>query len=282
MPGSDELYTQARCLLLDGLEALAPHHEHLTLIGAQAIYLRVGEADIAVAPSTSDGDLALDPNVSGEGPPLEQLMRNAGFELARDAGGAALVGLWTKPGKLIKGTRVTIDLLMPESATAAIGRRAARLEGHQVGSVMRVSGLEAALVDHDVMTVRSLESEDARSFDLQVAGAAALLVAKTHKIQDRSAQGGPRLKDKDALDVYRLLVGTPTDELVVRMLRVRADERASLSVLTALESFRSLFGARTGEGVMMAQRATAGLVAPEDISAALTTLSNDLIKAVMP
>jgi hypothetical protein len=144
MPGADDLYREARRLLLDGVEALAPHHERLTLVGAQAIYLRVGEADIAVAPTTTDGDLALDPSVSGQGPPLEQLMRRAGFHRATDGSGTPLVGLWTKAVNVTSQARITVDLLMPE--TMADGRRAAKLEGHDRGSVLRVPGLEAALV----------------------------------------------------------------------------------------------------------------------------------------
>ena len=55
----DDVYVAARRVLLDALEALGPHRVAVTLVGAQAVYLRVGDADIAVAPSTTDGDLAL-------------------------------------------------------------------------------------------------------------------------------------------------------------------------------------------------------------------------------
>ena len=63
MPEQDELYTVARTVLLDALEALGEHREALVLVGAQAIYLRVGEADLAVASYTTDGDLAIDPRI---------------------------------------------------------------------------------------------------------------------------------------------------------------------------------------------------------------------------
>jgi len=52
----DELYILARRVLLDALEALGPHRDAVVLVGAQAIYLRVGEADLAVAPFTTDRD----------------------------------------------------------------------------------------------------------------------------------------------------------------------------------------------------------------------------------
>lgn len=65
----DELYVVARCVLIDALEALGPHREALVVVGAQAIYLRAGEADLVVAPYTTDGDLALDPDLLAEIPP---------------------------------------------------------------------------------------------------------------------------------------------------------------------------------------------------------------------
>ena len=51
---------------------------------------------------------------------------------------------------------------------------------------------------------------EVRSAIINVAGPAALLVAKLHKIGERV--GSPdRLNDKDAHDAYRLLVATDTD-----------------------------------------------------------------------
>ena len=50
----DELYVMARRVLLDALEALGAHRDAIILVGAQAVYLRVGEADLAVAPYTTD------------------------------------------------------------------------------------------------------------------------------------------------------------------------------------------------------------------------------------
>ena len=74
MNETDELYVLARRVLLDALEALGPHRDAIVLVGAQAVYLRVGEADLAVAPFTTDGDLAIDPAILGEIPPLEQAL----------------------------------------------------------------------------------------------------------------------------------------------------------------------------------------------------------------
>lgn len=79
MTAVDELYVMARRVLLDALDALGPHRDAIVLVGAQAVYLRVGEADIAVAPFTKDGDLAIDPAVLAEIPPLEKTLMAAGF-----------------------------------------------------------------------------------------------------------------------------------------------------------------------------------------------------------
>jgi hypothetical protein len=46
----DELYLIARRVLLDALDALGEHRDAIVLVGAQAVYLRVGDADLALAP----------------------------------------------------------------------------------------------------------------------------------------------------------------------------------------------------------------------------------------
>lgn len=96
----DPEYVAARRVVLDALEALGVHRKAVVLIGAQAIYLRVGPGDMAVAPFTTDGDLALNPNVLDDEPALADALRAAGFDLA------------VKPGTWSLGD-VQIDLLVP-------------------------------------------------------------------------------------------------------------------------------------------------------------------------
>ena len=51
MPGDpDQAYVLARRVLLDALEALDDQRDAVILVGAQAIYLHTGDADLAVAP----------------------------------------------------------------------------------------------------------------------------------------------------------------------------------------------------------------------------------------
>src|SRR5664279_1845197 len=97
---------------------------------------------------------------------------------------------------------VPVDLIVPEAAATGGRRRGARLGPHGNRAARRSVGLEAVLVDHDTMTVAALDPRDDRSIDAEDAGVAALLVAKAHKIHDRSAGGrADRLKDKDASDL---------------------------------------------------------------------------------
>jgi hypothetical protein len=79
----DPIYVEARRVLLDALTALAPQGAAVILAGAQAVYMRTGEADIAVAPYTTDGDLTLNPSLLVDEPALETAMRSAGFDLLK-------------------------------------------------------------------------------------------------------------------------------------------------------------------------------------------------------
>lgn len=80
-PEPHPLYVAARKVLLDALLALAAHSGAVILRGAQAVYLHAGEADLAVAPYTADGDLTLDPSLLHDAPLLEVAMRRANFDL---------------------------------------------------------------------------------------------------------------------------------------------------------------------------------------------------------
>lgn len=106
----DELYVVARSVLLDALEALGSHREALVVVGAQAIYLRAGDADLVVAPYTTDGDLALDPELLAEIPPLERALLDAAFV----PGGRDAVGVWLarRATRSLPEVQVQVDLLV--------------------------------------------------------------------------------------------------------------------------------------------------------------------------
>jgi hypothetical protein len=64
---TDEV-TMARTGLLDALEALESHIDALVIVGAQAIYLHTGTTEIALAEFTTDGDVAIDPDLLSSDP----------------------------------------------------------------------------------------------------------------------------------------------------------------------------------------------------------------------
>jgi hypothetical protein len=68
----DPEYIAARHVLLDALGALGAQRKAVVLVGGQAIYLRVGAGELAVAPFTSDGDLAVNPTVLDDEPILAE------------------------------------------------------------------------------------------------------------------------------------------------------------------------------------------------------------------
>ena len=55
MPGESEEYVKARRVPLDALRALGAQRDAVIFVGAQALYLHTGEADIAVAVRASFG-----------------------------------------------------------------------------------------------------------------------------------------------------------------------------------------------------------------------------------
>jgi hypothetical protein len=268
MPGAPEPeYVVARRVLLDALTALRAHIDALVIVGAQAVYLHVGEGDLAVAPYTTDGDLAVEPGRLADRPDVAETMTSAGFRPD-----PLQPGVWTS------SSGVSIDLMVPE-ALAGPGRRGADLGLHGRLAARRARGLEAALVDRSSMTVASLEGSDSRTFDIRVAGPGALLVAKLHKIADRSADGRRR-SDKDALDILRLLRGVTTLALAASVRELLMDERSAKVTAEALEHLGRLFGAATAEGSQMAARSAELLENPAEIAASCTALAGDLLTAL--
>jgi len=92
MPGApDPLYVAARGVLLDALGAVREHLDAVVLVGAQAVYIHAGEAELAIAPYTTDGDLAIDPARLRSAPLLENALTAAGFVQEHHA-----VGIWQR------------------------------------------------------------------------------------------------------------------------------------------------------------------------------------------
>ncbi len=275
MPGvPDPVYVAARRVLLDALEAVRDHLAALVLVGAQAVYLHAGEADLAVAPYTTDGDLALDPTRLGAKPLLEDALTAAGFVQERN-----MVGIWQR-SVLVAGTptSIAVDLLVPNSLGGG-GRRGARIPPHGQQVARKVVGLEATLVDNERGEVTALEPADGRRFELAVAGPAGLLVAKVHKIGER-VEERDRLSDKDALDVYRLLRSVPTEELIRRFRRLQRADLSRDVARFAVARLPQLFGSPRAPGCLMAVRAAGALADSDTLAASLVALTEDLLRAL--
>lgn len=261
----DEALTQAaRKVLLDALLALQDHRDALTVVGAQAVYLRTSTATIRSAAYTSDGDISIDPKVLGGQPLLEEAMKSAGFSLRLDQTGNRMVGLWQRKDR-IGATEVEaqVDLLVPQTlAPGPKSKRRTELPPHDEWAVKKVPGLEAAAVDRSLMTITSLNAGDTRTIESYVAGPAALLIAKAYKLHERiedANRGKPqRLSAKDAGDVYRIMSTIRPAEVAASFATLRSDPRVSTITEHGLEFLHTLFGAPATPGTELAVQALAG------------------------
>lgn len=269
MPGADNLIVEARAALLDAVAALDAHKDSVILIGAQAIYLRTGSATFALAEATKDTDLAIDPRRLSEDPRLEEAMTGAGF---------ILNPVSRQPGAWMSPSGIPVDLMVPEHLAGSGSRRGVRIPPHSKDSARRANGLEAAIIDQSPMTVDSLDG-DGRSAVINVAGPTALLVAKLHKLGER-VDTPDRLNDKDAHDIYRLLVATETADLAEIMRRLRADGISREVTAQALTYLEQLFASADGLGATMAGRAEEGVGQPDTVSASVSFLAHDLLSAL--
>ena len=201
-------------------------------------------------------------------------MRGAGFELD-----PTRIGTWATmrriPG-VPHEVAVKVDLLVPE-ALGGGGRRGARIPPHSRYAARKARGLEAALVDRFPMLVGSLEKSDRRAIEIDVAGPAALAVAKLHKLRDRAGESD-RSSDKDALDLLRLLRATRAPEMADAMSRLRTDRLAESVTREALGFAADMFAATTSPGARMAARA-AFPDDPDVIAASIVALVAEMLRA---
>ncbi len=275
--GRDPLYVSARRVLLDALEALDNHRAAVVLVGAQAIYVYTGDlSEIQVAAFTLDADLIFNPLKLESEPHIEKMLRGAGFFPQRNDHGGINIGIWERTG-----ATSTVDLLVPETVVGG-GRRSANLGSQGDNLARRVQGLEAALVDQEPHVVASLDDTDLREFEILIAGPAALLVAKTYKINERLQQarrgGRGRQKPKDALDCFRLLRAISTDDLTKRFTQISQDDRSRNVTKIALGYLDTLFSTEDGEGARLLADAV-GVGYEAEAVASCVRLTADILKA---
>ena len=235
-------YVLARKVLLDCLDLLAAQSPALVLVGAQAIYLQTPMLDAGLPASTTDGDLAIDPDLLFEKPDLANVLEANGFRPH------------TSPGTWFSPEGVPIDLMVPSGTLPASGRRTAPLAGQGGQTARRTAGLELALHDNTTMELGALDPNDERIVSVKVASPAALVVAKLIKLAERLSGTKPdRILAKDASDVLRMLryndaaaigaslrifaavgAGSGTIEVAVEFLQSQLAERRSPMVQLAV------------------------------------------------
>ncbi len=268
----DQGHIDAREALLDAVEALGPHGDAAILVGAQAIYIHTAsrDTDFGVSPFTYDADIAIDPSLLMDSTPIVDAMSVAGFRLE------------DQPGLYRRGPTSRVDLLVPQ-AVGGPGRRAARLGVHGNKAAMKVRGLEGALVSHSQRTIDSLIPDSPRSCVLKVAGPAALLVAKVHKIAERLDANNPNRRNplpKDGFDVYRLMRATDTSEMASELRLLRSSEISGRVTSEALSMFRRLFSAPDGTGTNLVVDHVRAIEDTDFIAQSSAALSQDLLDAI--
>ncbi|MGH3442150.1 MAG: hypothetical protein ACRDUY_08935 [Nitriliruptorales bacterium] len=269
-----DLLVRARSALLDALDALEAHRASVVVIGAQAIYLRTAAAPVALAEATNDSDLVIDPRLLDDDPRIEAAMERGGFHRNLASG---------QPGEWMSAAGIPVDLMVPERLAGGGKRtsRGARIPPHDKHATRRARGLEAAVIDNDLMEVGSLAADDGRRPEVRIAGTAALLLAKAHKIGERAMTSPSRLVDKDAHDVYRILVGTETEPLALTFRRLLDDGLSAESTTEAQQYLRRLFAAGPeATGSLMAGRAEEGIGEPITVSRQTSILAADLLEAL--
>ncbi|MDR0432426.1 MAG: hypothetical protein LBH48_03830 [Bifidobacteriaceae bacterium] len=270
MPEAAPEYAAARRVLLDALCILEPHLANLVLVGAQAVYLHTGDRGLAVPIMTTDADLALDTAQLSDHPEIAAALVEGGF-----APGA-------NPGHWIGRGDVAVDIMVVphQAGTTSKTARSARIPPHskKVGRIAR--GLEPALIDHTPMVIRAFGPSDPRAFTLNVAGPGALLVAKAIKIAERAEDArkqSNRLRQKDALDMFRLLQGIPTEQLVAGLHSHRARNDAAAVSREGVE-FVAAHG--TWEEGMLPSLATEAAFGDLSVAPAFAALARQLIAAL--
>lgn len=273
-PGAADLRSRTRAALLDALEALEAQLDALIVIGAQALYLHTGDVEVAIPPETKDADVGIDRDRLRDDPLLEAALERAGFRRDLES---------PQPGGWFNRDGIPVDVMIPEqmAGPGARNRRGARVPPHGPGAMRRAPGLEGVVVDNARRGIGALAPADRRFFNVRVAGPGALLVAKLHKIGERAEEDDSRLVDKDAHDLYRLLVASDTAELASVLEGLRRNRLSAPATEKALLYLQRLFAqGPDATGSFMAGRAERGVGKPDVVAASVAALAADLIEVL--
>lgn len=234
-------YVAARNALLDVLEVLHEQRAGLILVGAQAVYLHAPADQTRQPTYTTDGDLAIDPDLLTERPDIGETLLAAGYRAHNN------------PGTFFAPNGIAIDLMVPVGALPPSSRRTAPLRGQSSVTARRTAGLELALLDAAPMQIKALDTADTRTITLRVASPAALVVAKLTKLSERL--GGPRrdrVISKDAGDVLRLLRYCDAEAIGYRLRELNLQDARSHVIESVIGFLRDDLSSRNPELIRLA------------------------------
>jgi len=217
----------SRRLLIDTIRALTDFIDAITVVGAHAVHMWVqdvlGSIDMQ---ATRDADVVVNPVFVTPDPKMLDIMAAIGVTPALpDRPG---VFGYTAEMSLPLSARTTIDLIVPETY-AGPGRRSARIQGHY-HAAGRAVALELAIWDRQLRTISNIE-DPADHVDAWVAGPAALLVAKAHKVHERLVRVSirpDRLRPKDSGDIALLMLVSNPDNIAATMV-YQASEHSEIA-----------------------------------------------------
>ncbi len=124
----------------------APAHSTMSLPGesSETCFQPASAQQVSASRSratyTTDGDLAIDPNLLSDDPDIWQVLVNAGYQRGPYS------------GAFLAPNGVEIDLMVPEGAVPISSRRSVELAG-QSRFTARAAGLELTLLDADPLQV---------------------------------------------------------------------------------------------------------------------------------
>lgn len=209
--GRDRGYSLARESLIAAartLDRIAPGA--IILVGAHAVYLRTPDAPALIEPFTFDGDVVADPRIIRLPRVLSTALGEAGFS------SRGTRGLYHRADVPLQDRYATrFDVFVPERfQNEWLHNTWSHEDDHAAFSQ---PGLEFALVDHSPLPITHLgaDAEHAEPLILEVAGIAALTIAKAWKIGERHEQGAQAFAEvsKDLVDIYRLLYSSRADDI---------------------------------------------------------------------
>jgi hypothetical protein len=191
--------------------------------------------------ATRDADVVINPSFVADNPNIIEILKSIGLESAiKDRPG--IYGLETEFNLPLEA-RTTFDILVPEMY-AGKGRRAARIPG-QKNAAGRAMGLELSLWDRHLLKLETVD-EPKKEVEAYVAGPAALLVAKAHKVHERLEQVSSRperLRPKDSGDIALLtMVSDPSEVAQTIKNEVRSHPEITTVVQLAFKWLIEMYG----------------------------------------